>query len=55
MGEHVPIQGLQAVSTESKLRKLGHVPEHIRWQMLQLVVPQVEFLIQDSALLFCGI
>lgn len=52
MGEHVSIHCLQAVSTESQLRKLGHVPEHVRWQVLQLVVPQVEFLVQYSAHLF---
>ncbi len=52
MGEHVSIHCLQAVSTESQLRKLGHVPEHIRWQVLQLVVPQVEFLVQYSTHLY---
>lgn len=52
MGEHVSIHCPQAVSTEGQLRKLGHVPEHIRWQVLQHVVPQVEFLVQYSAHLF---
>lgn len=46
LGEHVSIHCLQAVSTESQLRKLGHVPEHIRWKMIQIVLPQVEFLVQ---------
>ncbi len=49
MGKHVSIHCLQAVSTENQLRKLGHVPEHIRWQVLQLIVPQVELLVQYSA------
>ncbi len=52
MGEHVSIQCLQAVSTESQLRKLGQVPEHIRWQVLHLIVPQVEFLVQYTTHLF---
>lgn len=46
MGEHVSIQCLQAIPTESQLRQLGHVPEHVRRQVLQLVVPQVELLVQ---------
>lgn len=53
MGEHVSIHCLQAVSAESQLRKLGHVPEHIRWQVLQFIVPQEEFLVEYSALYFC--
>lgn len=55
MGEHVSVHCPQAVSTERQLRKLGQVPEHIRWQVLQLVVPQVEFLVEYSAHSFCGI
>lgn len=54
MGEHVSIHCPQAVSTERQLRKLGQVPEHIRWQVLQLVVPQVELLIEESAHSSCG-
>lgn len=49
MGKYVPIHCLQAVPTEGQLRKLGHVPEHIRWQVLQRIVPQVKFLVQYSA------
>lgn len=48
LGEHVPIHCPQAVSTESHVRKLGHIPKHIRRQVLQLVVPQVEFLVPYS-------
>lgn len=41
VGEHVSIH--------CQLSKLGHIAEHIRWQVLQLVVPQVEILVQYLA------
>lgn len=52
MGKHVSIHSLQAISTKSQLRKIGHVPKHIRWQVIQTIVPQVEFLVQNLVHLF---
>lgn len=48
MSKHASIHYLQAVPTESQLRQLGHVAEHIWRQVLQLVVPQEQFLVQKT-------
>lgn len=47
MSKYASIHYLQAVPTESQLRQPGHVAEHVWRQVLQLVVPQVQFLGQE--------
>lgn len=48
MSKHVSIHYLQVIPTESQLREPGNVAEHIWRQVLQIVVPQVEFLVQET-------
>lgn len=47
MSKHASIHYLQAVPTEIQLRQPGHVADRIWRQVLQLVVPQVQFLGQE--------
>lgn len=47
MNKHTSIHYLQAIPTESHLRQPGHVAEQVWRQVLQLIVPQVQFLDQE--------
>lgn len=48
MRKHVSIHYFQAIPTERQLRQPGYVAEDIWRKMLQLVVPQVQFLVQET-------